>query len=273
MRPFVHHTRLLTYVTVSSCLPSPLDDDGVFTEALPFSNNMVTVFVEWVDANHGTDMLKLIDPMTMLAIDTLVFHTFHSVVIALGGEGQVPGDPVNDPGNQGIFTTAIDLYRNEGYDVRMYDEDDVSPTGQGPAYDQLVNSINNQMQSEVAIFGYSHGGGSVYDLAYRLNDNIIGALFDITEPFAVKFTSYVDAITNNFADAENRRPLLSEYHLNQYQQNTGFPTFLNGGSLDDPQVGDEQIDRSNLGLVHRTIDDNAAVLNLLRIRLPQKVTR
>ena len=88
------------------------------------------------------------------------------------------------------------------------------------------------------------------------------------------FTSYVDAITNVTMGAENRRPLLSGYHLNQYQRNTGAAGgFLNGGPLNNPQAGDEEFDRSNLGVVHGTIDDNGTVLNLLKTRLRQKVTR
>jgi hypothetical protein len=95
----------------------------------------------------------------------------------------------------------------------MYDEDDVGPGEEGPAYDQLVNSINNQQESEVAMFGYSHGGGSVLDRSLLLNDNVTGAESDITEPFTVKFTSYVDAIVNETAVAERRRPELSEIPL------------------------------------------------------------
>ncbi len=267
---------LQLYYTYDKEDPVPLDDDAIFTENLPFVSNMATVFVEWVTNGHGTDMLELVDPLTSMVIDTIVFHTFHSVIIVLGGEGQVPADPVLVPGNHGTFSLAIDLYRNEGYDVRMYDEDDVGPFGGGPAYDELVNSINRQLVEEVAIYGYSHGGGSTYDLSWLLNENVIGNEFDITQPFTVTLTGYIDAITNTTIGAENRRPPLTDFHVNQYQQNTGIGgAFLNGG----PSNGDDDLDRSNLldvngnPIVHGTIDDNMTILSFLKTRILQRVTR
>jgi hypothetical protein len=140
-----------------------------------------------------------------------------------------------------------------------------------PAYDMIVNAINERHVSEIAILGYSHGGGSTYDLAWALNENVIGNSFDITEPFTIPFTSYVDAVTNLAAGAENRRPPLSAFHLNQYQINT----ILQGG----PSSGDDDIDRSYLlnangqPITHFTIDDSPVVLGLVRSRLGQKVNR
>ncbi len=158
----------------------------------------------------------------------------------------------------------------------MYDEDDVGPFGGGPAYDELVNSINNQLVEEVAIYGYSHGGGSTYDLSWLLNENVIGNEFDITETFTVTLTGYIDAITNTTMGAENRRPPLTDFHVNQYQQNTGIGGgFLNSG----PSNGDDDLDRSNLldvngnPIVHGTIDDNMTILDFLKMRILQRVTR
>jgi Ca2+-binding RTX toxin-like protein len=252
-------------------------DGGLESEPLRLSAmGTLTLYVEWVYPTHGTSNLSLIDVASGFVFDVITFHTFNSVVVVLGGEGQVPSDPVLDPGNQGIFQLAIDMYRNDGYDVYMYDEDDVAPFGGGPAYDMIVNAINERHVSEIAIFGYSHGGGSTYDLAWALNENVIGNSFDITEPFSVPFTSYVDAITNVTAAAENRRPPLSTFHLSQYQQNTGIAGgWLNGGA----SGADDDIDRSylldpaGLPVVHTTIDDAQVVLDLVRTRLRQKVTR
>jgi len=107
---------------------------------------------------------------------TLHFYPFTSVVIVLGGEGQVPGDPVPPPenGNYGMFEqVAVPEYRN-GYDVHMYDEDAVSRfLGAGPAYDEVVNAIQGRGVTEVAIMGYSHGGGATYQLAERLYRNTV----------------------------------------------------------------------------------------------------
>jgi hypothetical protein len=129
--------------------------------------------------------------------DRLHFYPFTSVVIVLGGEGQVPTDPA-DP-NHGTFQVACALYR-DGYDVHMYDEDVVDNTGAGEAFDEVLSAVNEREVTDIAIFGYSHGGGSTYDLAGRLlNQADIG----------VDFTSYVDAVQNDSdtdVDQETRRP-------------------------------------------------------------------
>ena len=153
------------------------------------------------------------------APDVLHFYPFTSIVIVLGGENQVPADPVSDPGNHGIFELAIRQYRS-GYDVHMYDEDNVDAwNGRGVVYDEIVNGIQNRGITGTAILGYSHGGGATYQLAFRLNRNTIsGDLTDITLPFNVGFTAYVDAVTASTAGAENRRPPLSLFHLNQWEK-------------------------------------------------------
>jgi len=192
-----------------------------------------------------------------------------SIVIVLGGETQEPGDPVpaEHQGNYGMFEQiAIPEYRN-GYDVWMYNEDDVDWfDGEGAAYDEIVDAIQGRGVTQVAIIGYSHGGGATYQLAERLYRNTVsGDLTDITNPFTVPFTAYIDAVTSYTAGQENRRPLLSQFHCNQYQ--TNLP--LRGG----PSNGDDDIDRTNLGVVHGTIDDNETVVALVRMRMGQRIIR
>lgn len=87
--------------------------------------------------------------------DTLTFHSFQSIVIALGGEDQVPSSPVDS--SHGTFVVAISLYA-AGYDVHMYDEDVVDGTGSGAAYDEVVRAVQARGVDVVGIFGYSHGG-------------------------------------------------------------------------------------------------------------------
>ncbi len=166
------------------------------------------------------------------------------------------------PGNHGIFDFAIEEYIH-GYDVHMYDEDDCGIYGEGAAYDEVVEAINGRGQTNVAIMGYSHGGGSTYNLAWRLNENVIGNLTDVTGAFAIPYTAYIDAITDYTTGAENRRPLLSVFHVNQYQRNST----LKGG----PAGGDDDIDRSYRGVNHGNIDDDPVVLDLMRTRLRQRV--
>jgi len=236
---------------------------GTRTQPLNFTNDTVTVFVEWVSANHGNDPLFLRRASNLIILDRLLFDTFHSVVLAFGGNGQVPSDPVADPTNFGVFRTAIELYE-EGYDVRMYDEEDIDS-----AFAGVVNSINRQGYNEVAMYGFSQGGGAVFAISELIEEAADPLNGTITELFTVPFTSYIDAVDHFGFGVQNERPKLSEFHWNQYQT-TGL---AHGGPLVDPDDDDEEHVRTPLGLKHTDMDDDVNVLNLLKQRLRQKVTR
>jgi hypothetical protein len=208
---------LQLYYTYDKEEPVPLDDDGIYTEALPFVNNMATVFVEWVSAAHGTDMVELVDPLTTMVIDTIVFHTFTSLTIALGGFQQVPGVPT-DP-NHGMFLIADQLYE-EGYDVMKFDEDEVAAgfggqaPGEGIPYDEVQNAVNNRFIEDIALLGYSQGGGSVYNLSdWMDSQNTFGDL----DAYNLVFTTYLDAVRDDGPAAEDRLPVNTQWHLNLFQ--------------------------------------------------------
>lgn len=266
-----HSGNLAFYYDYDKETPIPLQSAFV-TEPLTFTGNSVTVFVEWADNDHGLDRMFLRHAANMAAIDVVRFHTFHTAVVAFGGDTQVPSDPVQDPNNYGVFRAAIDLY-NEGFDVRMYDEEDLDA-----AYAEIVNSIEFQGYdinndpldglNGVALFGYSQGGGAVYDITEMLEAES-PPFGEITKLFAVSFTSYIDARTHFFGFQETRRPRLSKYHLNQYQ--TTLPP--QGGPIADPEDPDDEFDRSAPGMGHTRIDDDPTVLNLLKQKLRQKVVR
>jgi dipeptidyl aminopeptidase/acylaminoacyl peptidase len=105
----------------------------------------------------------------------------------------------------------------------MYNEDDVGYNGIGDVYDEVVSAINDRGVTDVAIMGYSHGGGSTYVLAWRLQQNTIpgSGISDITKPFSIPFTGYIDAIDDGGPafTAETRRPPMSLFHCAQYQDN------------------------------------------------------
>lgn len=83
-------------------------------------------------------------------VDRVALYRFKSIVIALGGEGHIPWDPVNDSGNHGTFQLAIDLYQ-QGYDIHMYDEDNVSANGAGSVYNEVVSAVQGRAVTEVAL--------------------------------------------------------------------------------------------------------------------------
>lgn len=248
---------------------------GDKTGPLPLApaQSALTLWVEWVNATPGIAELHVEPPGAVVPKDTLIFHAFAGLVVALGGEGQTPADPP-DP-NTGTFVVATELYRS-GYDVHMFDEDHVGPDGSGAVYDEVVTAIRDRAISEVGIFGYSHGGGSTYDLADRLDLNRAGiGVFEIT------YTSYVDSVSNNSdidTAQELRRPPSSEYHLNHYQHGTLLEDFfLDGGPVPDshpPPTGlDVETTAWGAGATHFEVDDFPEVRGLMESTLLPRVLR
>jgi hypothetical protein len=244
------------------------------TPALPLGpGGTGTVWVEWTGSTHGDADLRLVPQGSKGALDRVTFHTFRSIVMALGGEGQVPSVPV-DP-NHGTFVVGRALYAL-GYDVHLFDEDTVSFDGSGAAYDEVVNAIQDRAVSEVVSFGYSHGGGSTYDLAERLDTNrgSIGT-------FTIPFTSYVDGVGNNSdtdTSQENRRPPSTGWHANHYQVGQFIPDFfLDGGpvpSSNPPATGlNVETTAWGSGATHFIVDDYTEVRDYIHANLLTRVTR
>jgi hypothetical protein len=136
-------------------------------------------------------------------------------VIGLDGEFQTPTDPPG-PVNEGIPEMAIELH-STGYDVHMYDEDAVAANGSGAVYNEIVDAIQKRGVTSVAMYGFSHGGGSIYDLANLLDANraSIGA-------FTIVYTAYIDGLENDSSadlNSEVRLPPTTAFHVNYYQRN------------------------------------------------------
>ncbi len=245
------------------------------TEALPFGplQSAITLWIEWSSATPGTAVLTVEPVGTSVVKDEIVFHAFESMVMALGGEGQETSVPV-DP-NHGTFVVGIAMYA-VGYDVHMYDEDVVGPDGSGVAYDAIADAIVNRQVDEVAIFGYSHGGGSTYDLADRLDVNRAGL-----GVFSIAYTSYVDGVGNDSdidTSMETRRPPSTAYHLNHYQHGTLFEDFfLDGGPVTNsnpPPTGlDVETTPWGATSTHFEVDDFVEVRSLMESTIENNITR
>jgi cysteine-rich repeat protein len=226
--------------------------DGNDELVLSFASPTKTL---WVENAGGAATLRLEARRAgggeTVAADEADFFPFTSILIALGGESQTPSDPPS--GNYGTFGMARTLY-GMGYDIHMYNEDTIGGDGAGIPYDEVVGAVRDRGVNAVAIFGYSHGGGSTYDMADRLDVNrgSIGS-------FAIAYTAYVDGIRNS-SDinilSETRRPP-SAYHVNYYQRNE---LFIRGDSVPGAEVN---VNVNNTpwggGLDHGAIDDHPNV--------------
>ena len=226
-----------------------------------------TVWVEYISTTHTTAAAPA--GLTLTASDgagsvsdQLVFHSFQSVVIAIGGNTQNPAN-VGDP-NLGVFTIAANLYQ-QGYDPHMYAHDQVSSTGAGAAYNEVVSAVKNRNVDYVAIIGYSWGGGATYELAKGLQANTA-----IQGKWTLSYTAYIDGITHGWISSETRRPPGSRYHDNIYQRKDWL---LKGNSV----IGAVNLNVTNTtwgkNLVHTSIDDNAMVQSIIITNLGTHVVR
>lgn len=217
-----------------------------------------TVWVEWATAEHGLAELHLEPLDRAVTLDKIQFHTFTAIVMALGGEDQVPSVPVDS--NHGTFVVGIALYQR-GYDVYLYDEDNVSASGTGAVYNEIVNAVTTRLVENVSIFGYSHGGGSTYHLSDRLDNDRAGiGIFEIVT------TSYVDAVRNNSdldINQELRRPPATGYHANHYQIGSLTDFLLDGGPVPDSNPAPTGLNVETVswgvGATHFVVDDYVQV--------------
>lgn len=246
---------------------------GNRSAALDFAGaDVLTLWVERTSGGAGDLGLALRALEPDRVVDRLLFHAFQGLVVALGGEDQVPSLPL-DP-NHGTYVVATELYRS-GYDVRMRDEDQVGADGSGAVYTEVVNAIQNRGVSELAIFGYSHGGGSTHDLAERL-DLFRGSIGS----FAIEFTSYIDGVENDSntdLDRELRRPPASAFHANHYQRGTFADFFLDGGPVtlsEPPPTGlDAETTAWGAGTTHFLVDDFGEVRDFIQAGLAARLAR
>ncbi len=264
-----------------------LDNQPIHERQIAFPAEF-PLWVEWVGPGAAPTRswleLQARDAQTnnVLASRKIYFYSFQSVVIAFGGFTEVPGDPPN-PG-YGVFNIAANLYRL-GYDVHMYPYNGVNLSGAGPAFDEVASAINHRGVTNVAIFGYSWGGGSTYLLADRV----------ITDPqnqidnnnnnrFTISFTGYIDAIVRGTTIAEWKRPRGSGFHHNQYQRNTTiplpWPPPLNNVTLNGTAVPANNAPQNRSGLTlggapvwHLNIDDHPIVRASLQTALQQNTPR
>jgi len=240
---------------------------------ISFNGPTKEIFIENTKIGSSTLEVIAMDDNQIISSDMVTFHTYKSLVISFAGEFvfQQP-----NPG-QGIWNLADDLFLNEGYDVYKYIENDCHDlTTPSASYDMIVAAINKRNIENIAILGYSHGGGSTYLLAKRLMDNNINV--------NVSFTAYIDAVEQPFADwwAESRIPCRSKVHMNWFHrnQNPSLPFLCinpfcgnlwdgNTCGYSNPLVIEKDVMQTVWGkdLDHGTIHTNPNVLNSIKMYL------
>ena len=264
----------------------------------------------WVESPHlpgGLSTISLYARATntgkgRVVADAVSYKPFESITITWMGEFAVPMDPADqyDDGNKdGIMEWAINQY-HDGYDIYAFDESDLYDLefdSIGPAYAEIKNAINNRGVSEVALTGYSHGGGVAYHMGWHLTStdavevtDLDGEVYTvprepapgIEKPFEIVFTGYIDAVRQDGFwptswKAETRLPPGSQYHVNQYQAHFALPTFWIGGAPTVNQTETPAIihnfDRTDLGATHQWIDDEQIVLDCLEEHFQKQVNK
>jgi len=229
--------------------------------------------VLWIEAAEpGASVLTLEvrdeDTGDVLASDSIRFFTFSSTVIVLTGEDRFGGG-----WGHGTTPIAEALY-TQGYDAHLLSEEIVDENGLGDAYDEALSAVDERDVTEVALIGYSHGGGSVQDLATRLQ------LAPPTGPVIIPFTGYIDAIENDTdadQDSETALPPGTQFHVNLWQPVANFPLFVNGapvpGSAIDINVNAPPPGGWGLSLDHSTIDDHPQVQAVMIQGVTNNVSR
>ncbi len=224
-----------------------------------------SLWVEYITSTHTTGtttqlQLTASDGLSS-ASDSVVFHSFQSITIAIGGNTQDPakfGDS-----NLGTFTMAGKLY-GTGYDVQMFAHGQVQSTGKGAAYDEVVSAVLNRNVDNVAIYGYSWGGGATYELSVGLNANTALA----PEGYKLRYTAYIDAIRHNGISSETRKPVGTAHHDNFFQRKDFL---LKGNSVS----GANNINVTNTtwgkNLAHTSIDDNLTLHGILLKNLTDRL--
>lgn len=199
------------------------------------------LYVEWatMDTTATEDFLNLRirpDGGEDFHGDRLRFYPFNSIIIGYMGENHNPADD----NSEGIYLMIDSLYK-QGYDVRIYKEDDLGSdyvpdpnnwwSGERDSYEALLTSKARGV-TNVVIFGYSHGGGATY----RISD-IAKSAFDAS--FQLKATGYIDGVTKSGNPditgtlPEYRKPVGTAYHHNLYQQpSENFDDLWAGAEVD-----------------------------------------
>jgi len=238
-----------------------LDSDA---EEITISSSPMSIWVE--NPSGGNADLELVarSGTADVCSDKIHFYPFTSVVVFFEGEGRNPYDPpttgdlFQDLKGVGISTMALNLYL-DGYDVHNYVD---SPSSVG--FDEIKSAVTKRDVDHVALIGYSHGGGSVYDVSVDLDAD--------PTTFNLDFTAYLDAVAQPLANPETHRPVNTAFHVNYYQEiQPGETPFQGAASLPAGAGYEDNVDQPTATESHLTIDDETSIQTAIINYLKSKV--
>jgi len=255
---------VLTWTGSLAVWTTPFKDAAIINGSDVFNGQ--SIWVEYISQTHTVGADTHLDLTTRAgtfsATDTVVIHSFQSVVIAIAGNTQEQtqfGDP-----NVGVYTIAGSLY-NQGYDVQIYAHGQVSKTnGKGKVYDDTVTGILKRNVNNVAIIGYSWGGGATYNLSNALKNTPTLA----PAGYRLVYTAYIDAIKQGAITAETRKPVGTLYHDNIFQRKDSIPR---GNTVSGAVNLNVTTTTWGKLLRHVTVDDHPTVHQILIDNLKVRV--
>jgi len=186
----------------------------------------------------------------------------------------------------GVKALLWDLQANQDYEIAVGYEwtggpnnsNNVDDSGRGWLHDYVLWRLRQGDISDVAVFGYSHGG----TVAKKLVNLLRVDYSNFGGPWAIQYSAYIDAYNNGFPYAEGHRPVfttcdcnatdtdydLSEnFHDNFYELNT---LAVHGGYIDPtPSFNTRNFERPDKK--HGDIDDEDFVQNTMKEKITELV--
>jgi hypothetical protein len=224
-----------------------------------------TLWVEYTSEVHttstSTQLSVTASDGATSSTDTVVFHSFQSVVAVIAGNTQSPqqfGNPA-----VGIYTIAGVLY-SQGYDVQIYAHGQVKKDGKGDVYNDITSAVHTRNVNNVALLGYSWGGGATYNLSNALKKTTTLA----PAGYRLVYTAYIDAVKHGSISSETRKPVGTLYHDNIFQRKDLVPR---GNTVSGAVNVNVTKTAWGASLRHVTIDDHPTVQQILLTNLKARV--
>jgi hypothetical protein len=150
----------------------------------------------------------------------------------------------------------------------MYEIIDLTPKpASSVGFAEIKKAVTERNVTSVALIGYSHGGGSVYEVSQSMDAD--------PTSFNLDLTAYIDAIKQPYISilTEDRRPTNTTFHVNYYQefQLSDLIPLQGGPSLPSGAGDEDNVDYPTPTETHITIDDDAGVQGIILNHVKQKI--